>query len=81
MFVKIAKIGTSQTIELAALELKKYLSIMDDSVDYAILSYDKYYSEYKDVLWLGICDEFEVPDVKNKELDDATSVQVKGGYG
>ncbi len=81
MFIKIAKIGASSPIDIAASELKKYLSVMDRSVDYAVMSFDSYNPNLGNALWLGIDPALRVPEVKNAELDDAVSIKVKGGVG
>ena len=81
MLLKIAKIGNSEPISLAANELKKYLSQIDDKQDIAIMRFDKYNPNYKDMLWIGVCDEFELPKVENALIDDAISINVKQNAG
>lgn len=81
MFWKIAKIGNSEPISLAANELKRYLSQIDDSQDIAIMCFDKYHPNYKDTLWVGICEEFTLPKVENTLLDDAISINVTQNTG
>ena len=81
MFWKIAKIGNSEPIALAASELKKYLSQIDKYQDIAILCYNQYNPSYKDMLWVGVCDDFKLPEVENNLLDDAISINVTGNVG
>ncbi|MBQ4054509.1 MAG: DUF4838 domain-containing protein, partial [Clostridia bacterium] len=81
MFIKIAKIGNSSPIDIAANELKKYLSLIDPSKEYAVLSFEKYNSSLADTLWVGIDPALAVPAVEDRALDDAISVKVKGGAG
>ena len=81
MLWKIAKIGNSEPIALAASELKKYLTLIDDSQEIAIMSYSKYDPSYKDMLWVGVCDKFELPEVENPLLDDAISINVTQNTG
>ncbi len=81
MFIKIAKIGRSSPVDIAASELKKYLSAIDSSVDYAVMSFDSYNPNLDNALWLGVDPALKVPEVKNAELDDALSIKVKGGVG
>ena len=81
MFVKIAKIGNSETISFACYELKKYFSIIDPEGDYAILSFDDYCNDIKDAIWVGICNKFDVPAVEDNLLDDGISIDVKGFNG
>jgi len=81
MLIKIAKLGNSSPIDLAACELKKYLSAMDSSADIAVMSFGGYKSGLEKVLWVGIDPSLAVPQVADPELDDAVSIKVKGGYG
>ncbi|MBQ3100778.1 MAG: DUF4838 domain-containing protein [Clostridia bacterium] len=81
MLIKIAKLGNSSPIDLAACELKKYLSTMDSSADIAVMSFGGYKSGLEKVLWVGIDPSLAVPQVADPELDDAVSIKVKGGYG
>lgn len=81
MLIKIAKLGNSSPIDLAASELKKYLSAIDASADVAIMSFDEYKPELEKILWVGIAPAFKVPDVADTELDDAISIMVRDGYG
>ncbi len=81
MFFKIVQLGNSETIRLAVKELKKYLQMMDCENDYALMQFDNYDKEYKDALWVGIDDAFKLPEVENKLLDDAISIDVKENCG
>lgn len=81
MLVKIAKIGDSAPVSLACYELKKYLSKIDNSNDYAILTYDCYDNTLPGILWVGKSEKFPLPDVDDKELDDGVSISVKGCSG
>ncbi len=81
MLIKIAKIGASSPVDIAANELKKYMSRMDDSLEYAVLAYDHYDPELRDALWVGIDPAFELPQVDEPALDDAVSIDVRGGEG
>lgn len=81
MFIKIAKIGKSSPASLAADELMKYLSAIDRTNHFALLSYDSYHPEYADTLWVGMDDSFVLPAVPNPQLDDAVSICVDGGKG
>ena len=81
MVCKIAKIGNSETINLAAAELKKYLSKIDNGNEYTIMYFKAYTPECSNALWVGISDNFKVPDVECAELDDAISVKVENLTG
>lgn len=81
MFIKIAKIGKSSPVDIAANELKKYLSAIDPSVDYAVMSFDGYNHNLDNALWVGVDPALSVPAVQNPELDDAVAIKVKGGVG
>ena len=61
--------------------LKKYLKMMDKSLEYILLSYNKYDNKCDDMLWLGLDDSFDVPEVKDPSLDDSVSINVNGGFG
>ncbi len=81
MFVKIAKIGDSETISLACYELKKYLSKIDVNNEYAIMSFACYREDIKDAIWVGLDDKFDVPIVEDCSLDDGISIDVKNCVG
>lgn len=81
MFFKIVQLGNNETIRLAVKELKKYLEMIDSENDYALMQFERYDKEYKDALWVGIDDSFKVPEVENKLLDDAISIDVKENTG
>lgn len=81
MIFKIAKIGNSRTIRLAANELKKYLNLIDGENDCIIMSLDSYNPEIKEALWVGQSDAFPLPRVKDSELDDAVSISVSSNCG
>jgi len=59
MLWKIVKIGTSPAISFAAEELKKYLTRMDPSQEYALLCFPAYDPDYPGVLWVGRSDAFD----------------------
>ena len=78
--IKINKCGTERAINFAAKELSKYICLMNDSEDIQILSTDHFEDG---MLNVGICEEYNkfLPEVPNKELDDAIYIDVKDGKG
>jgi len=81
MFWKIIKIGDDPVIDFAAAELKKYMSHMDDSLEYVIMSFEGYRSSVESAVWLGLDKAFPVPEVADRKLDDGISICVHGQTG
>ena len=81
MIWKIAKIGNCETVDFAATELKRYLTKIDATNDYILMSCRKYDAERKDVLWVGCSSELPLPKVKDSKYDDAISICVKKNAG
>lgn len=81
MFWKIVKIGDNPVIDFAAAELKKYMSRMDDSREYVIMSFEAYRPTVENAIWLGLDKAFPVPEVADRKLDDGISIRVYGQAG
>lgn len=81
MYWKIAKIGNCEVVDFAASELKKYMSLMDSTKEYVIMSFDKYDSSSENIIWLGESDSFLSPEVENPELDDAIAIDIHNCSG
>lgn len=81
MFWKIIKIGDEPVIDFAAAELKKYMSLMDDSNEYCIMSFEAYRPAMKNALWVGMDETFPLPEVNNPKFDDEVSICVHGREG
>ena len=77
---KIAKIGNDQTVAFAAEELRRYLIRMDAQTEVAILAFDSFVSDLKNILWLGISDDL-VSSVDEAKLDDAFLIDVRQCQG
>lgn len=78
--IKLNKIGTDRAINFATEEFAKYIRLMNSSEDVQILNNDILKDE---LLNVGICDEFDklLPEVADKELDDAIYIDVTAGKG
>lgn len=81
MFWKIVKIGKSTITDFAASELKRYMNMMDSDNEYVIMSFKEYDSSFSDALWIGENENFLLPNVKDKKLDDGISINVHGQSG
>jgi len=81
MLIKIAKIGNSEPISLAAAELKKYLSKIDCKNEFAMLGFDSYREDMSNTIWVGMCNKFDVPQVEDAQLDDGISINVNSCCG
>ena len=81
MVVKICRTGDSGPVKLAARELKKYLSLIDPSNEYALLSFEGFDPDVRGALWVGQDASFPLPAVSSPALDDGISVNVRGLEG
>lgn len=69
--------------EFAAAELKKYLEMIDNNLEIAVLSFTAYRKDLDHVLWIGVSEELSgfYPKVDNAEFDDAIGIEVTDGRG
>ena len=83
MLFKIARIGTSPVIAYAADELKRCLEIMDPSLEIIPLRYDSFRKDVKNAVFVGTDPALDacLPDVPDRELDDAIAIDVSRGSG
>ena len=81
--LKIQYIGSSETVEFAAKECKRYLSRMDSEIEYAIINRTAYDPEAKNTLWIGQDPSFKdkIPKVNDPKLDDAVYINFMNGNG
>jgi hypothetical protein len=81
--IKIQYIGGGAPAEFAAKECRRYLSIMDPVVDYAVMKRDVYDPRAENTLWIGRDKFFEnkLPVVADPKLDDGIYIDVKNGAG
>ena len=83
MILKIARIGNSPVVSYAAEELRRCLEIMDPTLEIIPLKYPAYREDVKKAVFVGIDPALDgyLPDVGDRELDDAIAVDVSGGSG
>ncbi|MBQ3048709.1 MAG: DUF4838 domain-containing protein [Oscillospiraceae bacterium] len=83
MFLRIARISYDPVVAYASEELKRCLEKMDPSLEIVLLTYPKWRADIKNALWVGMDDALcaNLPEVENKELDDAIAIDVDGGVG
>jgi hypothetical protein len=80
----IYRIGSNQTIDYAAEELKKYLSLMCQDIVIDIKESEKYDATHNHALWVGEYNKFtdrKFLDVENPQFDDAITISVQQGEG
>jgi hypothetical protein len=80
MFTKIAVASQNETILLAADELKRYLTLIDNTAEVSITQMCDYDPSLKDTLWL--LDDYELlPSVKDSTRDDAIVIDITDYHG
>lgn len=78
MEIRIIQLGDAPAIQLAAAELKKYLPMIDPSIETAILLADKEYRKLRGIR-VSLFDQ-SIPGT-NPELDDAIKIEVSNCQG
>lgn len=83
MLWKLCSLGDCETAAFAASELGKYLRIIDDDSEIAIMRSDCFNPEFKNVLWVGQDPAFKekLPECTDPFIDDGICVDVDGANG
>ncbi len=80
MQIRICRVGTSETVEFALDELRRYLYKIDETVDVEVFCYDAYNPSRKDVIWL-MADPTFAPEVPDPSMDDAFRIKINNNAG
>lgn len=81
MVYRIARLGSSAPIALAAEELIRYLSKMDSAHTYELVEIAAYEAGAEHTLWVGIDPEIPIPEVTDSALDDSIAITFDGQKG
>ncbi len=83
MEIKIARIGSHETVRFAAEELRRYLHRIDAGVDVHIRVHKTYDENVTGVIWLGMSDEFNkyLPEVADRRYDDSVYIDLDNNAG
>jgi len=76
MRITLAKIKGNKTVDFAFDELVKYLKLIDSELIVDERLYDKYDESIEKVIWVGLDEHFEFPEVECAELDDAILIDI-----
>ena len=81
--VTITRIGSHQTVCMAADELKRYLNALDPEALVDVRIYDAYDANLPKLLWVGLDEQLDkkVLPVENKAYDDAICIDVRDFSG
>ena len=81
MRIEICRVGTNETLVFAAEELRKYLYLIDETVEVDIFAYERYRAERPGGLWLVESPDGLAPKVKDARMDDAFKISIKDNTG
>ena len=81
--IRLAQIGNSRVVDFSVQELVRYLKKMDPQLIVEVLQTDTVRDDFKQVIWIGLDDKLnsQVPEVKERDMDDAIAVKVENGSG
>lgn len=81
--IRLAQIGNSRVVDFSVQELVRYLKKMDPQLIVEVLQTDTVRDDFKQVIWIGLDDKLnsQVPEVKERGMDDAIAVKVENGSG
>ncbi len=79
--IRLGQLGDHETIAFAVEELQKNLKKIDPCLFVEVLLLDEPDAACGDVVWVGLHDSFQVPEVKDSYLDDAIGICVENGNG
>lgn len=81
--IRFGKIGDAPTVDFAVQELVRYLKQMDPGLVVDVLQTKSFQEEFAQVIWVGTDPALAsfVPDVEDREQDDAFTIDVHDGSG
>ena len=81
--IRFGKIGGSPTVDFAVQELARYLKQMDPRLVVDVLQTESFQEKFAQVIWVGTDPALAsfVPDVEDREQDDAFAIDVCDGSG
>ncbi len=80
MRIKICRVGMNETVAFALDELRRYLYLIDKTIDVEPFYYDEYRASNTDAIWL-VADPSLAPEVEDPSIDDAFRISVKDNGG